>query len=81
MTLLGLEQLFAALPGPYVLRIGRDYTPKMDELYLTAFPEAEHLTTDEDICDARAWHLTVNHTSQLAGYGRPIPGPDGCLAG
>ena len=81
MTLPGLHLLFASLPGPYLLKASQGYTPEMDALRLKAFPEARPVGTDQDLYDARAWHLTIHHADQLAGYGRLIPGPDGCFMG
>ena len=76
-----LQQWFSELHGPYQLRVSQTYTPEMDWLRLAAFPEAQPFGTDQDPYDIRAWHLTINHTNRLAGYGRLIPGPDGCFAG
>ena len=72
-----LQQQFNDLPGPYLLRVSRGYTPEMDALRCEAFPEANHSATNRDVYDGRAWHLTIHYTDELAAYRRLIPGPDG----
>ena len=72
-----LQQQFNDLPGPYLLRVSREYTPEMDVLRCEAFPEANHSATNRDVYDGRAWHLTIHYTDELAANSRLIPGPDG----
>ena len=77
MNLHELEQLFIALLGPYNLSISRKYTPSMDALRCEVFPEANHSATNRDVCDDRAWHLTIHCAEVLAAYSQLIPGPEG----
>lgn len=72
-----LQQWFNNLPGPYQLRVSREYTPEMDYPRQEAFPEANHSGSNRDVYDDRAWHLAIYYEEQLAAYSRLIPGPDG----